>query len=94
MAIFVSVICLLIIALSDGDDIAAKIEDRPFCVGIFLYGMTIMFSLGSLTLYHMNLVMNNKTTHESMRDLYERNPFDLGCSSNCASFCCETVPPS
>ena len=66
-------------------------------LGLGMYGLIILLSVGGLLMYHLNLICSATTTNESIKRRWNRqnpNPHDLGSCSNLAAFMSRPQPPS
>jgi hypothetical protein len=53
---------------------------------LIIYSVVLGWSLMSLLLYQVMLIIKNETTHENRRKLFNKNPFNEGCFRNCLYF--------
>ncbi|KAI9296107.1 zf-DHHC-domain-containing protein [Neoconidiobolus thromboides FSU 785] len=79
------------------DDFLQVLSKAPMSLVLAIYTFVFTLSLGSLFLFHIYLIMTNKTTHEKFRShaiTYEGNPFNSGNPIyNCHDVLCTPIPP-
>ena len=61
-----------------------------------MYTFIICWFVGGLTTFHLYLISTNQTTYENFRYQYDQkmNPYNLGCSRNCAEVFLSMIPSS
>lgn len=62
--------------------LAARVQ--PAAMALFLYLFIALTTVGSLAVYHLNLLTIGQTTNEQLRQTYSGvSPFNRGCLRNC-----------
>jgi hypothetical protein len=72
------------------------VEDNPIALLLVIFTLITVWSLLSLTGYHLYLLVIGQTTNEHLRGVYQGtvNPFNKGFCGNCYAIFCKPVTPS
>ena len=78
------------------DYIWKTIKNRPFSFSVGLFSFIICLSVTALAFYHCNLICNQQTTNENVKNTFEisGNPYDNGCIQNCKTVFWKNKPKS